>query len=235
MAWIEYHTELRDHWKIHRLSEALETDYNHALGTISLIWLWAAQYAPKGDLSRFSDVEIRRAGRFESEKLSKKTLKECSLIDDKERLHDWKKHGLKYLVSTRNRMRKYRERLRNGNVTVTPTVPYRTVPNHTNKKLSDESFLEALKTNPAYSHIDVMTEFSKMDAWLLANPGRQKTRRFIVRWLNKVPKPLGPSASKRITLKECWMCDPAKKIPESEWQAHYDKHMAERKKQEARR
>jgi hypothetical protein len=29
-----------------------------------------------------------------------------------------------------------------------------------------------------------------MDTWLLTKPGRQKTRRFIVQWLNKIDKPM---------------------------------------------
>ena len=51
-------------------------------------------------------------------------------------------------------------------------------------------FLTSLKTNPAYAHINIDTELGKMDAWLLAHPGRQKTKKFIVNWLNKIEKPL---------------------------------------------
>ena len=51
-------------------------------------------------------------------------------------------------------------------------------------------FISSLKTNPAYKGIDLETEFGKMDAWLLAHPGRQKTKRFIVNWLNKIDKPI---------------------------------------------
>lgn len=54
----------------------------------------------------------------------------------------------------------------------------------------DETWLTALKANPAYSHLSIDTELAKMDAWLSTRPGRQKTRKFIVNWLNKVEKPL---------------------------------------------
>lgn len=55
--------------------------------------------------------------------------------------------------------------------------------------LSD--FLESLKQNPAYSHINLDNELSKMDAWLLLpkNKGRKKTSRFILNWINKIEKP----------------------------------------------
>ena len=58
------------------------------------------------------------------------------------------------------------------------------------KKLSDDEFVDALKNNIAYSHIAVEVELGKMDAWLLSNPGRKKTRRFITGWLNRIDTPL---------------------------------------------
>jgi len=56
--------------------------------------------------------------------------------------------------------------------------------------LSDADFLQTLKTNPAYKGIDVDRELAKMDVWLTQHPGRQRTRRFIINWLNKVDKPV---------------------------------------------
>ena len=54
----------------------------------------------------------------------------------------------------------------------------------------DKIFIQALKDNPAYRHIDLNVELGKMDAWLLTHRGRQKTKPFILRWLNKIDKPL---------------------------------------------
>lgn len=56
--------------------------------------------------------------------------------------------------------------------------------------LTDDEFIKTLKDNPAYKHIDISTELAKMDSWLLANPRRQKTRKFIVGWINRIEKPL---------------------------------------------
>ena len=58
------------------------------------------------------------------------------------------------------------------------------------RRLSDAEFIESLKTNPAYGHINLADELGKMDAWLSTKPGRQKTRKFIVNWINKIDKPL---------------------------------------------
>lgn len=55
-------------------------------------------------------------------------------------------------------------------------------------KLSDEEFLLSLKEK--FTWIDFDSVMVKMDAWLLAHPDRNKTRRFIVSWLNKIEKPM---------------------------------------------
>ena len=144
MPWIEYHTQLRDHWKIQRLADELSTDYVTALGSMSCLWLWCVEYAPDGNVTRFKDEELRRGARVVLIKFSKKLLSECELIDKRGHINDWSKHGLKYLTSTRKRVREYRKRVtlqkRNGNVTVTPTLPYLTVPNQ--EKLLDSNYLK---------------------------------------------------------------------------------------------
>ena len=58
------------------------------------------------------------------------------------------------------------------------------------EKMDDAAFVKSLRANPAYRHIDIPRELGKMDAWLSTHQGRQKTRRFIVNWLNKIDKPL---------------------------------------------
>lgn len=66
-------------------------------------------------------------------------------------------------------------------------------------QITDADFIKTLKNNPAYKGIDIDRELGKMDAWLLTpkGKGRQKTRRFVVNWLNKIDKPMekvGPAA-----------------------------------------
>lgn len=60
-------------------------------------------------------------------------------------------------------------------------------------QINPELFIEQLKANPIYSHINIDRELGKMDVWILANPGRVKSRRFVLNWLNKIEVPLGPS------------------------------------------
>ena len=57
--------------------------------------------------------------------------------------------------------------------------------------LLDEEFWAEMKRH--YPNVDVEAESRKMDAWLLARPGRKKTRMFVIGWLNKVEPALAPA------------------------------------------
>jgi uncharacterized protein YdaU (DUF1376 family) len=57
--------------------------------------------------------------------------------------------------------------------------------------LLDEEFWSEMRRH--YPDIDVDAESRKMDAWLLARPGRKKTRQFVINWLNKVEPALAPA------------------------------------------
>ena len=63
-------------------------------------------------------------------------------------------------------------------------------------KLCDMEFINQLKTNHAFHHIDIERELSKMDAWLMARPDRKKTRKFVVNWLNKQERPFAGKSNK---------------------------------------
>lgn len=66
-----------------------------------------------------------------------------------------------------------------------------TIKQYNKEAIPPADFLTFLKTNIAYSHINIEIELAKMDAWLSAHPGRQKTKKFIINWLNKIEKPIG--------------------------------------------
>lgn len=121
MAWIEFHLALRDHWKIDRLAFLLECDYATALGYMACLWCWTASNAPTGNLKQFSDKELCKAAKIPLEKAIKDTLKQVRLLDKNDRIHDWGKHGIRLLESTRSRVKKCRLQKRFSNVTVTHT------------------------------------------------------------------------------------------------------------------
>lgn len=55
-------------------------------------------------------------------------------------------------------------------------------------KLSDQEWLESLKTKPAYKNLNIEIEYSRAEVWADAN-NRQCTRRFFTNWLNRA-KPM---------------------------------------------
>lgn len=57
-------------------------------------------------------------------------------------------------------------------------------------KLTDSEWIEELKKNTAYTHIDIDKELKKIDMWLTTHPKRQKTRSFILNWVNRIEAPL---------------------------------------------
>jgi hypothetical protein len=106
------------------------------------------------------------------------------ILEDVNSIKDRKAHDRKY-------MKKYRSKtLHNPNVN-TNVMGKRREEKIREEKIAPTDFIPSLKANPAYQHINVDMELAKMDAWLSANKGRQKTKRFIVNWLNKIEKPIG--------------------------------------------
>lgn len=58
----------------------------------------------------------------------------------------------------------------------------------------DDAWIADLKRH--YPTTDVDEELRKMDAWIANNPGRRKTRKFIVGWLNRCQTELAPQPQK---------------------------------------
>jgi hypothetical protein len=125
-----------------------------AIGHLHLLWWWSLDYAPDGNLSPFTELEIataaewtRDAGKFVA------ALLDSKLLDNGPVIHDWHSYAGK-LIASRNsnarRQREHRERLRNCDITVTshksnglqyPTVPNSTQPNPTNTSLLSTSLV----------------------------------------------------------------------------------------------
>ena len=113
--WIEVHDTLLNHPKVHRLSIALDIDFNQGMGLVVSLWLWGCQYANDGDLSKFTAGEIAKGIKWSgnSDELLK-CLIECKLVDEiegKASIHDWQNYGIRLLKQNRERVKKYRDRL----------------------------------------------------------------------------------------------------------------------------
>lgn len=93
--------------------------------------------------------------------------------------------------------------------------------------LTDEDFIKNLQANPAYKHINIPMELGKMDAWLSVKPGKKKTRRFIVNWLNRIDPGLQSTVvgTRPVAMWECFVCK--KRMPETDRRTHMEGHTKE--------
>lgn len=213
MAWIESHQVLKDHPKVARLARAAGWSQCETIGKLHIFWWWCLDYACDGRLKRFDHETI--AGVFgvtvDCTEFVNLLIESRWLDSEPEiRVHDWWDYSGRFLQIRYKRKPKIWKEIkrfyghsmyRNSSRTTTEqqptnnhkpnlTKPNLTKPNKNSRMLSDDEFLEALRKNPAYSHLDITDHLHFMDSWLLAHPGRKKTRRFIVNWLNRQEKPL---------------------------------------------
>lgn len=86
--------------------------------------------------------------------------------------------------------------------TPTPT-PILTLPKKKNAPLranfmADSEWIEELKKNPAYLHINFTVEMGKMDAWfgIPKHAKRKRTRSFVLNWINKIEPPMHPVSTR---------------------------------------
>jgi len=143
MAWIESHQALRDHPKTKRLARALGVARVTAVGYLHFLWWWCVDYAPDGDLNRFSDADIADGCEWaDAPDAFVSALGAAGFLDADRRVHDWGDYtGL--LVTKREadaeRKRMARARLADVRRTSNGRLPDgdRTadVPNHTNQTL----------------------------------------------------------------------------------------------------
>ncbi|MBX5476780.1 MAG: hypothetical protein IRZ18_06625 [Clostridia bacterium] len=138
MAWLESHQELRDHPKTKRLARMLGISLPAAIGHLHLLWWWAMDYAPDGDISDYDAYDIADAAGWEGEpEAFLDALINCGpgdspgFVERDEfgmRLHDWDDYGNQYKErqAAAERKRRSRERRktmqgmsRDSHVTVT--------------------------------------------------------------------------------------------------------------------
>lgn len=138
MAWIESHQALGRHPKMIRLAARVRACRPQVIGHLHYLWWWALDFAPTGDLSGLTSLEVAAASEWNGDAdLWLAALKECRWIDDSDQLHDWHDYAGKLILereAARERMRTLRKgspnvRARSPNVPT--TVPNPTVPNPT--------------------------------------------------------------------------------------------------------
>lgn len=114
MAWIESHQGLATHPKTGKLARLLKISRPQAVGHLHLLWYFALEYAPTGDLFHIDAEEIAEGSMWGGDAdtfLS--ALIASGFVDDvdgKHSLHEWDKYGGK----TVTRMKKDKDRKGKG-------------------------------------------------------------------------------------------------------------------------
>lgn len=121
LAWIELHQTLPQSGKLMRLKRELRIRTPQAVGHLCLLWLWALDNAPDGDLARFTPEEIAEVCQYTGRPPGKllQTLITVGFVDEDLRLHDWNEYAGRLnevrelqRIQARDRQRKRREKLR---------------------------------------------------------------------------------------------------------------------------
>ena len=124
IPWIQVYSNLLRHPKTTNLADELGLTSSHAspnsvaVGMLVSLWLWAAQNATDGDLSKCSDRAIAEAAEYKKKPaVLVAALTKTRWLDENRCLHDWEEYAaLLHDVETRNkentknRVKRYRER-----------------------------------------------------------------------------------------------------------------------------
>ena len=91
MAWIELHQSLPQHRKLLALRDALGVRTPAAIGHMCLLWLWALDNAPDGDLSALPAKQLAEICQFNVRRADAlaAALRTSGFVDFDGQLHDW--------------------------------------------------------------------------------------------------------------------------------------------------
>lgn len=103
MAYLPSHQELRDHPKTKRAARKAGVTVPAMIGHLHLLWWWALDHAPDGDLGKFDADDLADAAMWEADpETFVKALRDCGpgdsdgFLEDGGKLHDWDDYGGKY-------------------------------------------------------------------------------------------------------------------------------------------
>lgn len=153
MAWIKLHQQVPGHPKTKRLVRALglrvPEDIPQAVGHLCMFWLWCIDFAPDGDLTRFSDQDIAdAAGWPEDPATFVQAMREAEFLDEG-RVHDWQENGGRNIDQQnkereRNRQKQARHRERMKAAVPTPK-PETSAEPETPNPFIDQEWLKVVK------------------------------------------------------------------------------------------
>lgn len=111
--WIPSHTGLSGHGKLRKLARLLHTSRAASIGHLHMLWYFAMQQAPDGDITHFEPDHLAEVSEWPGDgEAFLKALIECNVKpggygfvertnDGRLLLHDWEEYGGKLVVARR--------------------------------------------------------------------------------------------------------------------------------------
>ncbi len=145
--WIESHQSLRNHPKVRKSARLAGINEFEMIGRLHAFWWWAMDYAPTGDVTKYTNEDIEDAVDWggESGKFAN-ALIDCGLgghsgfievtSDGQRLIHDWDEYGGRLLdLKEANRERMRARRARHVSRTTAAQPPHdRGLPNQQDKQ-----------------------------------------------------------------------------------------------------
>lgn len=106
MAWLESHQQLERHPKTMRLMYAMGWDIDTTIGKLHRFWWWVLDFAPNGDLSKYSPELIGQSIGLSADisRTFMDKLADIKFVDRGEgvlRVHNWLRYAGRYLRDTK--------------------------------------------------------------------------------------------------------------------------------------
>lgn len=118
--WIESHQSLRNHPKIKKAARLANINEFEMIGRVHCLWWWALDYAPDGDVTKYSSDDIESAvdwdgtpGAFYNALLQCGFNGHCGLLEDIDgviSIHDWHEYGGRLLEKREANAERMREK-----------------------------------------------------------------------------------------------------------------------------
>ncbi len=118
--WIESHQSIRNHPKIKKAARLAGVNEFEMIGRVHCLWWWALDYAPDGDVTKYSADDIESAvdwngtpGAFYSALIECSFNGHCGLLEkigDSIFIHDWQEYGGRLLEKREANKERMREK-----------------------------------------------------------------------------------------------------------------------------
>ena len=211
--WIKVEHATPDKPEVYTMATILGIDPDAVVGKLVRFWTWCDQQSISGNALTVTDSVLDRITHQPGFSDALRKVAWLEVRSGSLQVPHFDRHNgqtSKARAVCNRRVTDHRNKCNAPSVTnVTPTALIKPLPEKSREEKSntssneevgadrkktyllDEEFWAEMRRH--YPNIDVEAESRKMDAWLLARPGRKKTRQFVINWLNKVEPALAPA------------------------------------------